>query len=67
MGRNFGGGNGEYVWRSTDNGTTWGPSGGLNIVTGFPGGLYHGSSEPCGLCFLVRGQLDSGSQVDRQG
>src|SRR5438876_7768977 len=35
--RNFGGGNGVRFYRSTDNGSTWGPSGGTLIVSGMQG------------------------------
>jgi len=35
--RNFGAGNGIFFYRSTDNGATFGPTGGVNIVTGNQG------------------------------
>jgi FG-GAP-like repeat len=35
--RNFGAGNGIYLYRSTDQGNTWGPSGGTLIVSGNQG------------------------------
>jgi hypothetical protein len=35
--RNFGSGNGIYLYRSTDQGNTWGPSGGTLIISGMQG------------------------------
>jgi hypothetical protein len=37
--RNFGAGNGVRLYRSTDGGNTWGPSGGTLIVSGMQGGF----------------------------
>ena len=37
LSRNFSAGNGIYFYRSTDNGTTFGPGGGTFIVSGFQG------------------------------
>ncbi|RKY91575.1 MAG: hypothetical protein DRQ13_11295, partial [Ignavibacteriae bacterium] len=37
MSRNFGSGGGIFMYRSTDNGATFGPSGGTNIVSGKQG------------------------------
>jgi hypothetical protein len=64
--RDFSSLNGIYLYRSTDNGATFGPTGGTLIASGNDGGFVTVGPD-LGVCLLVRRFDHSDAQVHRSG
>ena len=63
--RDFGAPNGIFMYRSTDNGATWGPSGGVNIVGGNQGAFVAVAPDHSVNAFWYAGQIRMRKSTDQ--